>query len=78
MSRSVLAERFTALVGESPGRYLARWRMHLACEWFKRDRTTVAEAASRLGYGSEAAFSRAFKRLAGRPPSEIRRGCARE
>lgn len=73
MSRSVLAERFAAIVGTSPARYLTRWRMHLACGWLRRDRTSVAEAAARLGYGSEAAFSRAFKRYAGRPPSAMRR-----
>jgi AraC-like DNA-binding protein len=57
----------------SPGRYLAQWRMRLACEWLRSDRTTVAEAATQLGYDSEAAFSRAFKRFAGRPPSAVRR-----
>ena len=72
MSRSVFAERFTALVGVSPARYLARWRMHLASRWLRKDRLTVAEVAARLAYESEAAFSRAFKRFAGRPPSAIR------
>jgi AraC-like DNA-binding protein len=61
-SRSLFSERFTAVVGVSPARYLARWRMHLARGWLRKDRLTVAQVAARLGYESEAAFSRAFKR----------------
>jgi AraC-like DNA-binding protein len=72
-SRSVFAERFAAVVGVSPARYLARWRMHLAAVWLQKDRLRVSEVASRLGYDSEAAFSRAFKRFVGRPPSAVRR-----
>jgi AraC-like DNA-binding protein len=72
-SRSVFAERFRALVGMSPGRYLTEWRMSLASDWLRTRRATVAEAAAKLGYESEAAFSRAFKRFAGRPPSTLRR-----
>lgn len=72
-SRSVFSERFAAVVGIPPARYVARWRMHLACEWLREGKVTVAEAAARLGYDSEAAFSRAFKRHAGRPPSAVRR-----
>jgi AraC-like DNA-binding protein len=71
-SRSMFSERFAALVGMPPARYLARWRMHLASVWLRRDGITVAEAAVRLGYESEAAFSRAFKRFAGVPPSSLR------
>jgi len=56
-----------------PARYLARWRMHLASLWLRQDRLTVAETAARLGYDSEASFSRAFKRSVGRPPSALRR-----
>lgn len=73
ISRSVFSERFKAVVGVSPARYLARWRMHLASVWLRKDRVTVAEAASRLGYESEASFSRAFKRILGLPPSALRR-----
>jgi AraC-like DNA-binding protein len=47
--------------------------MHVASGWLRNDRVTVAEAALRLGYESEAAFSRAFKRLSGVPPSSVRR-----
>ena len=72
-SRSVFSERFTALVSVPPARYLTQWRMHLASGWLRNDRVTVAEAAMRLGYESEAAFSRAFKRFTGVPPSALRR-----
>jgi len=73
VSRSVFSERFASVVGISPARYLARWRMHLASTWLRDDRLTVSEAAARLGYESEASFSRAFKRFVGRPPSALRR-----
>jgi AraC-like DNA-binding protein len=72
-SRSMFSERFTSVVGVPPARYLARWRMHLAGEWLRKDRLTVAQTAIRLGYESEAAFSRAFKRSQGVPPSALRR-----
>jgi AraC-like DNA-binding protein len=74
LSRSTFSERFAAAVGEPPARYLARWRMHLAGGWLRRDRRTVAEVAARLGYESEASFSRAFKRLRGVPPGAVRQG----
>jgi len=73
LSRSVFCERFAALVGVAPGHYLARWRMQLASQWLQGERLSIAEAASRLGYGSEAAFSRAFKRVTGVAPSAMRR-----
>lgn len=73
VSRSVFAERFTSIVGVPPARYVAQWRMRLATEWLREGKTTVAEASTRLGYDSEAAFSRAFKRFVGRPPSAVRR-----
>ena len=72
-SRSIFSERFTSLVGVPAARYLARWRMHLASVWLQNERLSVAEVAERLGYESEAAFSRAFKRLRGVPPSALRR-----
>src|SRR5262249_17479143 len=52
MSRSVFFEKFTAVVGVTPARYLSRWRMHLASAWLRRDRLSVAETAARLGYDS--------------------------
>lgn len=76
MSRSSFAARFTELVGEPAMSYIARWRMHLALDGLKEQRATVAELASRLGYRSEAAFARAFKRIIGIPPGAVRRTAA--
>jgi AraC-like DNA-binding protein len=73
MSRSAFAARFTELVGEPAMHYLARWRMHMALTWLKEDGATLGELASRLGYQSEAAFSRAFKRFIGVSPGVVRR-----
>jgi len=73
MSRSAFAARFTALADEPAMRYVARWRMHVALDWLKEEGATVGELASRLGYQSEAAFSRAFKRVIGVSPGAVRR-----
>jgi AraC-like DNA-binding protein len=73
MSRSAFAARFTALVGEPAMQYLTRWRMHLALDQLAGGDATVAELADRLGYRSEAAFARAFKRVIGSPPGAVRR-----
>ena len=73
MSRSAFAARFTALVGEPVMRYLARWRMQVAVVALREEGATVGELADRLGYRSEAAFSRAFKRVVGIPPGAVRR-----
>jgi AraC-like DNA-binding protein len=72
-SRSALAERFARLVGESPMRYLARWRIQLAMQLLGRSDLAIAELASRVGYESEAAFNRAFKRHTGVPPGAWRK-----
>lgn len=72
LSRSVFTERFTSAVGLSPARYLAHWRMHVAGAWLRHGRLTVTDIAQRLGYESEASFSRAFKRLFGVPPGTLR------
>ena len=72
MSRSAFAARFTALVGEPALAYVTRWRMHLALDRLRAD-TPVADVAGRLGYRSEAAFSRAFKRVTGTSPGAARR-----
>ncbi len=69
----MFSERFASLVGVPRARYLARWRMHLASTWLRTDRLTVRETAAKLGYESEASFSRAFKRAVGVPPSGLRR-----
>jgi len=73
LSRSALAERFTALVGESPMQYLKRWRLALAAQALRSGRDAIARVAERAGYESEAAFNRAFKREFGMPPATWRR-----
>jgi AraC-like DNA-binding protein len=73
MSRSAFAARFTERVGEPAMHYVARWRMHVASSWLREDDAPLAEVASRLGYQSEAAFSRAFKRFIGVSPGAARR-----
>jgi AraC-like DNA-binding protein len=73
MSRSAFAARFTELVGEPVMRYVARWRMHVAVAALKEEGATVGELADRLGYRSEAAFSRAFKRVIGASPGAVKR-----
>ena len=73
VSRSVLAERFTEVVGQPPMQYLALWRMQLASRLLL-DGGAVAAVASAVGYESEAAFSRAFKKLVGQAPATWRRG----
>jgi AraC-like DNA-binding protein len=73
MSRSVFAERFTSLVGEPPMTYLTLWRMHLAAQRLREGRGSVAQIAFAVGYESEAAFSRAFKRQFGASPGGWRK-----
>jgi AraC-like DNA-binding protein len=73
MSRSAFAARFTELVGEPPMHYVGRWRMNVALASLKEDGATLGELAIRLGYQSEAAFSRAFKRFIGVSPGSVRR-----
>ena len=73
LSRSVLAERFADLIGVPPIQYLAKWRMQIACGLL-RGGTNQARIAAEIGYDSEAAFSRAFKRLVGVSPSVWRQG----
>ena len=76
MSRSAFAARFAELVGEPPMHYVTRWRMHAAVTWLREDDATLGELALRLGYQSEAAFSRAFKRFMGLSPGAVRRTSA--
>jgi AraC-like DNA-binding protein len=73
MSRSVLAERFTGLVGMPPMQYLAKWRMQMATGLLSDGSANLASVAKAIGYESEAAFSRAFKKMVGTPPSVWRR-----
>ena len=77
VSRSVLAERFTEMVGQPPMQYLALWRMQLASRLLS-DGGRVAAVAAAVGYESEAAFSRAFKKLVGEAPGSWRRGASSE
>jgi len=73
LSRSVLAERFALLVGVPPIQYLAKWRIQLAASLLRSGKSSLAEIADRVGYGSEAALSRAFKREVGVAPAIYRR-----
>jgi AraC-like DNA-binding protein len=73
LSRSALAERFTHLIGQPPMQYLANWRMQVAASSLARG-DKVGSVAFEVGYESEAAFSRAFKRLVGHSPSAWRGG----
>lgn len=73
LSRSVFAARFTERMGEPPLQYLTRWRIHLAVGLLQDSDRTLAEIAERVGYASEAAFSKAFKRWTGSAPGTYRR-----
>lgn len=73
MSRTVFAERFARLVGQSPMQYLAAWRMHLADGLLRARRASVAQIAEQLGYQTETSFRRAFKRVRGVGPGDVRR-----
>lgn len=73
MSRSAFAARFTEIVGEPAMYYLTQWRMNLALMWLKENDLPLSDVAERLGYQSEAAFSRAFKRVMGNSPGVARR-----
>ena len=76
MSRSAFAARFKELVGEPPVQYITRWKMNLAFTWLKEKDLALGELADRLGYQSEAAFSRAFKRFIGLSPGAARQQAA--
>jgi AraC-like DNA-binding protein len=72
VSRSTLAQRFTTLIGETPMRYLATWRIHLAQSLLKQTTLNLGQVAARVGYDSDVAFNRAFKRHVGQPPAAWR------
>ena len=72
-SRSVIGERFVHLLGTSPLAYLTRWRLHLSARLLETTRRTVTQVADDVGYESDAAFSRAFKREFGTSPARYRR-----
>jgi AraC-like DNA-binding protein len=73
MSRSAFAERFMTFVGKPPMQYLANWRIQIAASQLASTKDTVAVIAGRVGYDSEAAFSRAFKKIVGSSPSDWRK-----
>lgn len=73
LSRSALHDRFNQALGQPPNQYLARWRIELGSRLLRETRRPVASIAEDVGYESEAAFSRAFKRLVGQPPASWRR-----
>jgi AraC-like DNA-binding protein len=72
-SKSVVAERFAQLIGEGPLTYLARWRLQLAARLLQTTRKTILQVASEVGYESEPAFNRAFKREFALPPAKYRK-----
>jgi AraC-like DNA-binding protein len=76
LSRAAFAERFARLVGMAPMEYVTRRRMQVATELLRETRLAPSEVAQRVGYGSVSAFSRAYKRIAGRPPGAARRATA--
>jgi AraC-like DNA-binding protein len=73
LSRTRLAERFRHFLGESPISYLTQWRLKLGADILQSTDDSVAEVAAAVGYGSEAAFNRAFKREFNCPPAQFRR-----
>jgi len=72
LSRSVLAERFRDYLGEPPVAYLTRWRLQMGAQMLASTNYSVAQIASQVGYESEPAFNRAFKRQFGHPPARYR------
>lgn len=73
LSRSTFAEKFRRLAGDTPMEYLARWRMHTAARLLSDGQTSVAAIAEKVGYESEAAFAKAFKKRVGTAPGAYRR-----
>ena len=73
LSRSALADRFISLIGMPPMHYVANWRMQVATQKLRNTRASLAQVADLVGYSSEAAFSRAFKKTFGTAPATWRR-----
>jgi AraC family transcriptional regulator, alkane utilization regulator len=74
LSRSALAQRFTDFIGQPPMQYLTRWRLTIAAQRLRDEKSSLARIAADSGYDSEAAFNRAFKRALGTTPAAWRRG----
>ncbi|MEP6193490.1 MAG: helix-turn-helix transcriptional regulator, partial [Nitratireductor sp.] len=72
MSRSALAARFSHLIGQAPMQYLTLWRMQIAARLLADNSSKVAAVGKEVGYESEAAFSRAFKKVVGASPAKWR------
>ncbi|MEO6028900.1 MAG: AraC family transcriptional regulator [Candidatus Binatia bacterium] len=77
LSRSALVDRFNALIGQPPMTYLTHWRIQLATQLLRDSHASVADVGSRVGYASETAFNRAFRRVVGLPPAAWRRQAVR-
>lgn len=73
LSRSAFAERFSALIGQPPMKYLTNWRMQVAAHKLRENRSTISQIAFDVRYESEAAFTRAFRREMGAPPAAWRK-----
>jgi transcriptional regulator GlxA family with amidase domain len=73
MSRSIFAERFVHLIGAPPMHYLAKWRLQIAAGLLTTRGVSTGQAAAQVGYESEAAFNRAFKKYVGLPPGTWRK-----
>src|SRR5262249_57890542 len=73
LSRSALTERFSRYLGQAPMAYLMEWRLALGAEALRSTSRSVIQIATAVGYDSEAAFNRAFKRRFGAPPARFRR-----
>ena len=76
LSRSAFFERFTRVVGLAPMEYLFAWRMAVARDLLRSEALSVTEVAERVGFGSSSAFSTAFSRHVGQPPSHYARTAA--
>jgi len=74
LSRSVFADRFTHYVGLPAMQYLARWRMQLAARRLEIPGMSIAQVTTEVGYETEAAFNRSFKKYVGTPPGAWRKG----
>jgi len=73
LSRSALHDRFVQFLGQPPMQYLASWRIQVGARLLRESSRVVADIALEVGYDSEAAFARAFKRIVGVPPAAWRR-----
>ncbi|MFT7559462.1 MAG: AraC family transcriptional activator of mtrCDE [Flavobacteriales bacterium] len=73
ISRSVFSERFVHMVGKTPMRYLAEWRMLEASDMLRTTDSSIATIAENVGYGSEMAFRKAFRKITGQTPGTVRR-----